>query len=185
MADYITTYTGEHFYPLQPEAHKIKIEDIAHALSLLCRGTGHVTHFFSVGQHCINCALEAKARGYGKRICLACLLHDGAEAYLSDVPRPFKKTMPSYIALEERILSMIYEKFLGSDLTKEEWDIIKRIDDDMLYFDLSVLLKETPEVVKPEMASAFSEEYIPFEYVEAKFLELYYEFLGDSFPCVE
>lgn len=49
MSDYITTYGGTHFYPLQPEADKLYIEDIAHALSLICRGNGHVKHFFSVG----------------------------------------------------------------------------------------------------------------------------------------
>ena len=82
MADYITTYGGTHFMPMEPEAADIHITDIAHALSLLCRGNGHVKHFFSVGQHCVNCALEAMARGYSRRVCLACLLHDAGEAYL-------------------------------------------------------------------------------------------------------
>ena len=54
MADYITTYGGTHFMPMEPEAADIHITDIAHALSLLCRGNGHVKHFFSVGQHCVN-----------------------------------------------------------------------------------------------------------------------------------
>lgn len=178
MADYITTYTGEHFYPLEPEADKIKIEDIAHALSLLCRGNGHVTHFFSVGQHCINCSLEAKARGYGRRICLACLLHDASEAYLSDVPRPFKKTLPSYQELEDRVLSIIYKKFLGSDLNEEEKRLVREIDDDMLYFDLTVLLKESPDTDEPKMMSCFSEEFVPFEEVEERFLELFNEYMS-------
>lgn len=173
MADYITTYTGEHFYPLEPEADKIKIEDIAHALSLLCRGNGHVCHFFSVAQHCINCALEAKARGYNKRVCLACLLHDGSEAYLSDVPRPFKKTLPSYQALEEKFLSVLYMKFLGKDLSEEEKQLVKEIDDDMLYFDFAYLLNEPQGGKAPEMKSVFSQDYLPFEEVEARYLELY------------
>lgn len=173
MADYITTYTGLHFYPLKPEEDKIIIEDIAHSLSLLCRGNGHVKNFFSVGQHCINCALEAKARGYSNRICMACLIHDASEAYLSDVPRPFKKTLPSYEILEEKFLSLIYRKFLGSDLSEEEKRIVKEIDDDMLYFDLSILLGEPQDREKPNMMSEFSEEYIPFDEVEKKYLELF------------
>ena len=36
---YITTYTRNHFNPVHPEAEKIEIQDIAHALSLTCRGT--------------------------------------------------------------------------------------------------------------------------------------------------
>ncbi|WP_348980926.1 hypothetical protein [Clostridium sp. AM54-14XD] len=70
MADYITTYTGDHFDPTLPEAEHLHIEDIAHALSLICRGNGHVKTFFSVGSHCINCAKEAAARGYSGRWCL-------------------------------------------------------------------------------------------------------------------
>ena len=104
MADYITTYKGTYFYPLEPKAEDIHIEDIAHALFLLCRGNGHVKHFFSVGQHCVNCTLEAMARGYSKRVCLTCLLHDVSEAYLSDVPRPFKKTLPSYSFLPQQYM---------------------------------------------------------------------------------
>ena len=61
MADYITTYTGDHFDPTLPKAEHLHIEDIAHALSLICRGNGHVKTFFSVGSHCINCAKEAAA----------------------------------------------------------------------------------------------------------------------------
>lgn len=175
MADYITTYGGTHFMPLEPAAEDIHITDIAHALSLLCRGNGHVKHFFSVGQHCVNCAREAMARGYSRRVCLACLLHDASEAYLSDVPRPFKKTLPSYQELEERFLSIIYQKYLGSDLTEEEHRLVREIDDDMLYFDLAELLDERPNWEMPEMKSVFSEEYVPFLEVEEKYLELFRE----------
>ena len=161
--------------PLEPAAEDIHITDIAHALSLLCRGNGHVKHFFSVGQHCVNCAQEAMARGYSRRVCLACLLHDASEAYLSDVPRPFKKTLPSYQELEEHFLSIIYQKYLGSDLTEEEHRLVREIDDDMLYFDLAELLGERPNWEMPEMKSVFSEEYVPFLEVEEKYLELFRE----------
>ena len=79
----ITTYSGEAFDPAQPDSQKIHIADIAHALSLLCRANGHFKRFYSVGQHCVNCALEAQARGYRPQVQLACLLHDASEAYLA------------------------------------------------------------------------------------------------------
>lgn len=173
MPDYITTYGGTHFFPLQPEADKIYIEDIAHALSLICRGNGHVKHFFSVGQHCINCAMEAEARGYSRRVCLACLLHDASEAYLSDVPSPFKKNMPAYRKLEQRMLEIIYEKYLGSPLTKAEEKLVKAIDEDMLYFDLLILLNEPSDREEPEMKSHFSEDFVPFDEVERRYLEIF------------
>ena len=83
MADYITTYTGIHFYPTEPDPEGICIEDIAHALSLLCRGNGHVSTFWSVAQHCIICAREAAAREWPDRLVLACLLHDASEDKLA------------------------------------------------------------------------------------------------------
>ena len=113
MSEYITTYTGNHFKPTNPDPELIRIEDIAHALSLICRGNGHVKTFWSVGEHCICCAKEAAARGLSDRMVLACLLHDASECYLSDVPRPFKKTLTGYKEQEENLLNLIYQKYLG------------------------------------------------------------------------
>lgn len=171
--NYITTYTGKHFDPTCPEREKLDIRDIAHALSLTCRGNGQVKTFFSVGQHCIHCALEAEARGYGGRLALACLLHDASECYLSDVPRPVKATMPQYKAVEERLLEQIYIRYLGEGLTEEEEKRVKQIDNDMLYYDLLYLLNEKTEPNAPVMATDFSYEVLPFEQVEKRYLELY------------
>lgn len=169
----ITTFTGKHFDPTAPDMTKVDIRDIAHALSLTCRGNGHVKTFFSVGQHCINCALEAEARGYSARIALACLLHDASEAYMSDVPRPFKQSLPEYRKAEEWLLELIYAKFLGSALSKEEQGIIRTIDDDMLYYDMKELLHETIKEEPPVIRIALSYEPVPFAQVEDTYLTLY------------
>lgn len=173
MPDYITTYGGTHFVPTEPEAEKIHISDIAHALSLICRGNGQVKTFYSVGQHCINCAREAEARGYSGRVILACLLHDASEAYLSDVPSPFKKYLPQYRELEQRLLDMVYRKYLGSDLTEEEAAQVEEIDKDMLWYDLWVLLGEKSDRPRPAMKTTFSYEVQPFEKVEEAYLVSY------------
>lgn len=173
MADHITTYGGTHFFPTSPDINKIYITDIAHSLSLTCRGNGHVKTFFSVGQHCIHCALEAAARGYSRKVILACLIHDASEAYMSDVPTPFKKYLKDYVKIEEHLLQLIYTKFLGSSLTTEEALLVKQVDKDMLYFDMSILLNEKSDAPAPSMKSSFSYEVLPFETVEARFLELY------------
>ena len=170
---YITTYTGKHFDPTQPDAALFDVRDIAHALSLTCRGNGHVKTFFSVGQHCINCAMEAEARGCSKRVVLACLLHDASEAYMSDVPRPFKHALPEYVEAEEKLLDMIYEHFLGSSLSMEEQKQVKAIDDDMLYYDLKVLLEEAPEIEAPVLKIDLDYTVVPFSQVEETYLALY------------
>lgn len=173
MADYITTYSGVHMEPVQPEADKIHIGDIAHALSLLCRGNGHVKTFFSVGQHCVRCALEAEARGYARRVVLACLLHDASEAYMSDITRPLKKYLPQYKIYEQQLLKVIYEKYLGTPLTSEEEKLVKEIDDDLLYFDMLYLLGEHMRDEAPDMKTSFNYEFVPFEEVETEYLALF------------
>lgn len=172
---HITTYTGKHFDPSAPVAEFIDIRDIAHALSLICRGNGHVKTFFSVGQHCLNCSKEAAARGLSDRIVLACLLHDAGEAYLSDVPRPFKKTLPEYIQAEEELLDLIYEKYLGTPLTTEEAAMVKAIDDDLLYYDLKELLNES-NTTAPPIKISLNYDFVPFETVEQEYLQMFHGF---------
>ena len=170
---YITTYTGKHFNPIEPDSSLIDIRDIAHALSMICRGNGQVTGFFSVAQHCVNCAREAEARKLSGRVILACLLHDAAEAYLSDVPRPLKSFMPQYLEVEDRLLGMVYEKFIGEPLSKEEQLQVKQIDDDMLYYDMEVLLREPQEGEPPKLGITLNYDFVPFEQVEHTYLELF------------
>lgn len=173
MSSYITTYTRKHFDPVHPDPERIVIEDIAHALSLLCRGNGHVTTFWSVGQHCICCAKEAAGRGLSDRIVLACLLHDASECYMSDVPRPFKKSLMDYLKQEEKLLKIIYRKYLGSALSQEEDMKLKSIDNDLLWYDLKYLLGETPAEPKPAIHITVDYTVLPFKTVEEEYLKLF------------
>ena len=74
----MNTYSGRKFDPMKIASEDVYLEDIAHALSLVCRGGGQIRWFYSVGQHSINCAHEALARGWSDRMALACLLHDAS-----------------------------------------------------------------------------------------------------------
>lgn len=170
---YITTYTGKHFDPMQPEADAIDIRDIAHALSLTCRGNGHVKNFFSVGQHCVYCAKEAEARGYSKRVILGCLLHDASEAYMSDVPRPFKVVLTEYVQAEDVLLDLIYTKYLGSTLCEAEKKLVSEIDDDILYYDMIELLNVPQEGPVPNIKIALDYSVKPFEDIEETYVELF------------
>lgn len=168
--EHMTTYTGEDFIPLAPDSNQIKIEDIAHALSLMCRANGHFIRFFSIAQHAINCADEAKARGLSERIQLACLLHDASEAYLSDIARPVKKHLPEYLGIEKRVQDTIYAKFLGSLPSEEEHEFIKQVDDDMLVCEFFALMKKRVFDRLPAISSEPSFENISFIDVEHEFI---------------
>lgn len=137
----MNTYTGNKIDPMNMTTSDISIQDIAHALSLTCRGGGHVSYFFSVAQHSINCMNEAKARGWSERLQLACLLHDASEAYISDIIRPVKVHLSNYLEIESSIMNVILERFGLADLSEEENAMWKQIDDDMMNFELKNLMK--------------------------------------------
>lgn len=104
---------------------------------------------------------------------MACLLHDASEAYLSDITSPLKKHLAEYRAYEERLMKLVYEKYLGGSLTEEEEIRVKEVDQDMLYYDLLVLLDEDNGREKPVMKSAFSYEWVSFEETQRQYLELF------------
>lgn len=168
---HITTYTKIHFDPLNPTAADICLDDIAHALSLITRATGHFPQFYSVGQHCLNCCKEAEKRGLSKRTALACLLHDAAECYLSDVTRSVKALIPQYVSLEENLLDVIYTKFLGSSITEEESKAVKEIDDAMLYHEFVHFMDEKLQNEDPQILSEPSFDFVPFEEIEDEYRE--------------
>lgn len=176
MSDYITTYTKLHFCPLEPNPKDISITDIAHALSLMTRANGHFPEFYSVGQHCIHCAREAAAEGLNSRLVLACLLHDASEAYLADITRPVKRNLPNYIDIEQNLLNAIFEHFLGSRLSPEEWKQVKRIDDTLLYYEFYHYMGERLQDCPPVIKELPVFEYREFKEVEHTYLTLFYKY---------
>ena len=58
----ITTYTRKHFDPVHPAPELLCVEDFAHALPMVCRGNGHVTTFWSVGELHLLCERGGRAR---------------------------------------------------------------------------------------------------------------------------
>lgn len=170
MTDYITTGSKIHFTPLSPNPEQITIRDIAHSLSLMTRANGHFPEFYSVGQHCIHCYEEAKARGYDERTCLACLLHDGSEAYLADITRPVKKHLQQYLIIEEKLQTAIYERFLGAPLTSEEQEKVSLVDDALLYYEFDHYMGEKLLGYVPELVSRPEFTFVPFKEVEEKYI---------------
>jgi hypothetical protein len=117
------TFTGGRFYPLDPRPEEIVPADIAHALSLLCRYGGHVDRFYSVAEHCVLMS-EFVAPEHA----LAALLHDATEAYVCDVPRPLKRYLGEYKAIEAAVWNAICLRFhVAGDLPAEVHEADDRI----------------------------------------------------------
>ena len=106
--DFIGTYSGGRFWPLDPRPEEVLVEDVAHALSMVCRFTGHCARFYSVAEHCV-----LVSRLVPREDALAGLLHDAAEAYVADVSSPVKRSaeFAPYREVEDRIQRTVYARF--------------------------------------------------------------------------
>ena len=105
---YFPTYSGCRVDVLHPDPIQIKFRDIAHALSQICRYAGHTKYFYSVAEHCVR-LVQATPAG-AKRLAL---MHDAAEAYLQDIPRPVKRLdiMKPYRDAEKHLVGVIFRKY--------------------------------------------------------------------------
>lgn len=107
MSDWIQTYTGKAFYPMDPRPDNIDPADIARALAMLCRFGGHVRRFYSVAEHCVLMSYAVTPQN-----ALWALLHDAAEGLgLVDLPRPVKRAIPLYRAVEDRVMEAVCKRF--------------------------------------------------------------------------
>ena len=100
--------SGVKFNPFEPRAEDIRIEDIAHHLSNVCRYGGACKEFYSVAQHSFICSMVAPAPLKGRL-----LLHDASEGYIGDIISPFKMTeyYEMYRDVEANLMAAIYQKY--------------------------------------------------------------------------
>lgn len=138
LGDWMQTFTGRKFYPMAPRAEDIVPEDIAHSLSLLCRYNGHVQSFYSVAEHCVLLSTTFP----DTETALWALLHDATEAYVGDMVRPLKRSMPEYVAAEDRVMAAICERF---NLPLGMPPAVKEADSRILLNERAVLMPNAPD----------------------------------------
>lgn len=119
-ATVICTVGESYFDFANPEASVIDPRDIAHALSMLCRFTGHTRQFYSVAQHCVLTSYLVPPEH-----AFAALMHDAHEAFVGDVSSPLKAMCPDYKAIEDRCEAAVAARF---GLTTPWPDEIKHAD---------------------------------------------------------
>lgn len=90
----------------RPEDSDVTLDDLASALSNICRFSGHLPTFYSVAQHLVNCS-----RIVPVEFAFDALMHDTAEAFTNDLPTPLKWSVPIFKELETKIESAMANKF--------------------------------------------------------------------------
>lgn len=183
MDPIIETYTGKHFDLFdESDTDSISIVDIAHALSMNCRYNGHTKKFYSVAEHSYLCSyLVPEEHAFDA------LMHDASEAYLSDIPRPFKAYIGNYKEIENRVQSRIARRFGFSEV---EPAIVKNVDTGILWLEAQTLMVSRGEWWNP-MIKEHYDRYINYtllpnhglemwtpEQAEHKFLERFVQLKG-------
>lgn len=132
---HISTYTGKLFNIFDPQPADICLEDIAHALAMNCRYNGHVERFYSVAEHSVVASLQCPPE-----YALVVLMHDAAEAYMTDVPRPIKQAWPEFSSHETGVLMAILGALGLPAIDVHGWAAITEADLRMLATEREQLL---------------------------------------------
>lgn len=175
--NWMQTYSGKAFYPFDLRDEDFCIEDIAHALAMLCRYGGHCKRFYSVAEHCVLLSHEVPLRD-----ALAGLMHDATEAYLVDMPRPIKVGFPQYKEMEAKLWVGIARKF---GLAEELPATVKQADNDMLWHECAAIMGPIPDghswgmgTARPAVIKPWIIECLPWHIAKQKFLDRFHELEG-------
>jgi hypothetical protein len=117
------TASGRQFWPLDPRANEVFIEDIAHHLSNQCRYAGATKLFYSVAQHSV-----LVSQNVPEKDALSGLLHDAAEAYTADLIRPIKNNSAlgdAFKEVEAKVWLAVCERF---QIPVEEPESVRTVD---------------------------------------------------------
>lgn len=154
IGDYIITYSGARFYPLDFRASDINVADIAHHLSQANRFRGALAKPVSVAQHSVFVSLIAEATAepdYKVHAAWQGLLHDASEAYFGDTPRPFKRCaglIDKLVERDEALQTLIYRKY--GCYYPAMLPAVKHVDDLMMQFEARELSGPMYEAIRRE-----------------------------------
>ncbi len=166
LESWIHTVSGKHFNVLLPSQSDLDILDIAHALSMKCRFSGHTRVFYSVAEHCCRVSHLVSPS-----IVLHALLHDASEAYLPDVARPIKPLLNGFKDIERRVEEVIYSKWVKHF----DYEAVKKADIVLLATEGRDLMGDTSDWYLPE--TPLPTHIVPWSQQEARqeFIRIFFD----------
>lgn len=153
------TFVGRAHHPMHPMPEDLDIRDVAHSLAYQCRFAGHTPEHYSVAQHCVLVSYllegseETISAGFvstgpeeppsgSRELAYIGLMHDAAEAYVIDLPRPVKYDLElrgPYARLE----------LLNWLTICERWMLPVGLPSDVTWADNTVLATEARDIMGP------------------------------------
>lgn len=136
---YFVTYTGYAFDVTDPTTwtydRRAQRTDIAQSLSNLCRYNGHV-QYYSVAEHSVWVSYILEEWGHHPDVQRLGLWHDATEAYVGDVPRPYKHLVTiagrPFEDVEDDMAMRLFAHF-DIQYSKSLWDVVKEADMEAYY----------------------------------------------------
>lgn len=138
---WMQTLTGKKLDPFNPTPDTVCIEDVAHALSNLCRFGGHCKRFYSVAEHSVRGTEFIIDEYEDLDLAFDFLMHDTSEYAFQDLVRPIKKQLPDYENAEHAM-----QKFLAGHFGFRYpfVPLVHEIDNRMLVTEAVALLRDGP-----------------------------------------
>lgn len=127
--DYVEVPSGRFVSMDEPNPDDILLEDIAHKLAQTNRYGGSTRYPYSVAQHAVFVSERLRRQGASRIRQLQGLHHDDPEAFLGDIPRPWKKKLGPIYAEMTLVFEAAIEVALGlPHVWEDDHKIIKAAD---------------------------------------------------------
>ena len=133
----LQTFSGKLVSILEPVLEDIRILDIAHSLSMICRYNGHTSRFYSVAEHSVLMCRSFYEHGYEDEIQRVALMHDAPEYLTGDVTKPLKAVIaPIFRPIQNALWGLVATRF----------GLLETIPDIVHAADLRILMNEKAQV---------------------------------------
>lgn len=126
--DFVNTYSGKEMSLVNPKVEDVSLLDISYTLANIKRW--NATTPFTVAQHSLLVEEIVRLNGGSNKERLLALLHDSAEAYIGDMPKPLKDLDVNslFLKTEALIEDVIRQAFQLEEFNSMFTDRIRQAD---------------------------------------------------------